>query len=160
MKNDKHTTAIPEATITQIHGQITVVLQTLAPYTIAFTPHERQTMPKMGDKSLAFVEKTHDYAVDNPTLTPSYLDMASFDVVFADAHGLWSLLTLIRQSWRKPLRTPLWQRGARRFTRPLPFTTTCRLPVATGTGCYLHDSLADAQALPQSHGERGNAGDL
>ncbi|MDR2742691.1 MAG: hypothetical protein LBB98_11150 [Treponema sp.] len=97
MKNDKHTTAIPEATITQVHGQIAAVVDALAPHTIALTPHERQTILKMGDKSLAFVEKAHDYAVDNPTLTPSYLDMASFDVDFADAHGLWSLLTLIRQ---------------------------------------------------------------
>jgi hypothetical protein len=51
----------------------------------------------MGDKSLAFVEKAHDYAADNPVLVPSYLDMAAFDVDFADAHGLWGLLTLIRQ---------------------------------------------------------------
>jgi hypothetical protein len=54
-------------------------------------------MLKMGDKSLAFVEKAHDYAADNPTLSPSYLDMAAFDVDFADAHGLWSLLTLVKQ---------------------------------------------------------------
>jgi hypothetical protein len=97
MKNDKHTTAIPEVAITQAHGQISAVIQQLQQYTIALTPHERQIMLQMGDKSLAFVEKAHDYAVDNPTLTPSYLDMASFDVDFADAHGLWSLLTLIRQ---------------------------------------------------------------
>jgi hypothetical protein len=97
MKNDKHTTAIPEAVITQAHGQISAVIQQLAPHTIALTPHERQTMLKMGDKSLAFVEKAHDYAHDNPPLTPSYLDMTAFDVDFADAHGLWNLLTQIKQ---------------------------------------------------------------
>jgi hypothetical protein len=74
MKNDKHTTAIPEATITQVHGQIFAIIQTLAPHTIALTPHERQTMLKMGDKSLAFVEKAHDYAHDNANLVPSYRD--------------------------------------------------------------------------------------
>jgi hypothetical protein len=97
MKNDKHTTAIPEATITQVHSQISAIIQQLQPYIIALTPHERQTMLKMGDKSLAFVEKAHDYAADNPTLTPSYLDMAAFDVDFADAHGLWTVLTLVKQ---------------------------------------------------------------
>jgi hypothetical protein len=97
MKNDKHTTAIPESAITQVHGQITAAIQTLAPHTIALTPHERQTLLKMGDKSLAFVEKAHDYAHDNPTLVPSYLDMGAFDVDFQDAHGLWSLLTAIKQ---------------------------------------------------------------
>jgi hypothetical protein len=54
-------------------------------------------MLKMGDKSLAFVEKAHDYAADNPVLVPSFLDMAAFDVDFADVHGLWSTLTLIKQ---------------------------------------------------------------
>jgi hypothetical protein len=97
MKNDKHTTAISDATIAQVHSQVSAVIQQIQPYSIALTPHERQTMLKMGDKSLAFVEKAHDYAVDNPTLTPSYRDMAAFDVDFADAHGLWSLLTLIKQ---------------------------------------------------------------
>jgi hypothetical protein len=42
----------------------------------------------MGDKSLAFVEKAHDYALDNPALFPSYLDMAAFNADFSDAHGL------------------------------------------------------------------------
>jgi hypothetical protein len=43
------------------------------------------------------VEKTHDYAHDNPALVPSFLDMGDFDKDFSDAHGLWSLLTAIRQ---------------------------------------------------------------
>jgi hypothetical protein len=97
MKNDKHTTAIPEAAITQVRGQITAAIQTLAPHTIALTPHERQTLLKMGDKSLAFVEKAHDYAHDNPNLVPSYLNTGAFDIDFKDAHGLWSLLTVIKQ---------------------------------------------------------------
>ncbi|MDR2633325.1 MAG: hypothetical protein LBC51_06845 [Treponema sp.] len=97
MKNDKHTSAIPEAAITQAYSQIAAVIQLLAPYTIALTPHERQIMLKMGDKSLAFVEKAHDYAHANPTVVPSYLNMTAFDVDFQDAHGLWSLVTLVKQ---------------------------------------------------------------
>jgi hypothetical protein len=88
MKNNKHTTAIPETVITQACGQILAVIQQLAPHTIALTPHERQTMLKMGNKSLAFVEKARDYAHNNTSLTPSYLDMTAFDVDFQDAHGL------------------------------------------------------------------------
>jgi hypothetical protein len=58
MKEDKHTTAIPETVITQVHGQISAVIQQLAPHTIALTPHEWQTMLKMGDKSLALHKET------------------------------------------------------------------------------------------------------
>ncbi|MDR1148681.1 MAG: hypothetical protein LBK66_08630 [Spirochaetaceae bacterium] len=66
MKDDKHTTAIPETVITQVNSQISAVIQQLTPHTIALTPHERQTMLKMGDKSLAFVEKAHG----NPPIDP------------------------------------------------------------------------------------------
>ena len=97
MKNDKHKDAIPEAVLTQVYGQIEAVKTALAPYTLALTPQERHAMLKMGDKSLAFVEKTHDYAQDNPTLVPSYLDMDDFDKDFSDAHGLWRLHTAIHQ---------------------------------------------------------------
>jgi hypothetical protein len=54
-------------------------------------------MLKIGDKILAFAEKAHDYAHDNPALAPGYLDMTAFDIDFANAHGLWSLLPLIKQ---------------------------------------------------------------
>ena len=97
MKNDRHKDAIPEATLTQVYGQIAAVKTALAPYTLALTQQERHAMLKMGDKSLAFVEKTHDYATDNPSLIPSYLDMDDFDKDFSDAHGLWRLHTAIHQ---------------------------------------------------------------
>ncbi|MDR0557348.1 MAG: hypothetical protein LBG43_05705 [Treponema sp.] len=48
MKNDRHATAISYATITEVHGQISVVLQTLAPHTITLTPYEHQAMLKNG----------------------------------------------------------------------------------------------------------------
>ena len=97
MKDNRHKDAIPEATLTQVYTQIEAVKTALAPYTLALTPQERHSMLKMGDRSLAFVEKTHDYAHDNPTLVPSYLDMDDFDKDFSDAHGLWSLHTAIHQ---------------------------------------------------------------
>jgi hypothetical protein len=97
MKNDRHKDVIPEATLKQVYDQIEAVKTALAPYTLALTPQERHAMLKMGDKSLAFVEKTHDYAGDNPAFVPGYLDMDGFDKDFGDAHGLWRLRTAIHQ---------------------------------------------------------------
>ncbi|MDR1073851.1 MAG: hypothetical protein LBL45_09295 [Treponema sp.] len=97
MKDDRHQNAITEAVIQQIHQQISGILTTIQPFVTALTPQERQSTLKMGDKSLAFVEKAHDYAHDNPNLVPSFLDMTAFDVDFTDAHGLWSVLTLVKQ---------------------------------------------------------------
>ena len=49
----------------------------LAPVlTINLTAEDRQSTLKMGDKTLAFVNKTLDYAAQNETLVPSYVDLS------------------------------------------------------------------------------------
>lgn len=42
----------------------------------SLTPKERKTIVKMGDKTLAFVQKSLDYANSSPGLAPAYLDIA------------------------------------------------------------------------------------
>ncbi|MDR1493449.1 MAG: hypothetical protein LBT05_12110 [Planctomycetaceae bacterium] len=36
----------------------------------------------MGEKTFSFVEKTHDFAKQNPTLVPPYLNRDDFDIDF------------------------------------------------------------------------------
>jgi hypothetical protein len=83
--------------IAQINDALTTIQTLLEPYAIALTPQERRSLLKMGDKSLALVEKCHDFIHKNPLLAPSYLDLALFDVDFADAHGLWGIQNKVRQ---------------------------------------------------------------
>jgi hypothetical protein len=64
---------------------------------LALTPEERRELPKMGAKTLSFVEKAYDFAKQNPNLVPPYLDLAAFGVDFTDAHGLWTLANTVRQ---------------------------------------------------------------
>jgi len=40
---------------------------------------DHHTLPKMGDKSFAFVSKAFEYAVQNPKVIPAFLDMAEFE---------------------------------------------------------------------------------
>jgi len=40
------------------------------------TGQDRRELNKMGDKTLAFVENSLEYASNNPTLVPTYLDVA------------------------------------------------------------------------------------
>ena len=96
MKN-QHAKSIPTATVEQVSALLTQVAELLAPYSIALTPAERRDIPKMGEKTLAFVEKAHQFAQQNPAVRPPYLDMAEFDIDFADACGLWPLKSLVRQ---------------------------------------------------------------
>jgi len=91
MKSNKHSKSIPANVIEQAKAHIEDAAELLKPYLVALTPTERQEIPKMGPKTLNFVEKAHEYAHDNPNLVPNYLEIGEFDTDFADAHGLWTL---------------------------------------------------------------------
>lgn len=43
--------------------------------TINLKPDERRNMLKMGDKTLAFVQKALEYATQNPSLVPAFMDL-------------------------------------------------------------------------------------
>jgi hypothetical protein len=51
----------------------------------------------MDEKTLSFVEKAHEFAKQNPDFVPPYLNMTDFDIDFADAHNLWSILLASKQ---------------------------------------------------------------
>jgi len=97
MKANKHNQAIPAEKLEQAQAKIVEAANLLKPYLLALTPAEKQELPKMGPKTLNFVEKSHEYAHENPTLVPPYLEMGEFDTDFADAHGLWKLYNHVRQ---------------------------------------------------------------
>ncbi|MDR0375571.1 MAG: hypothetical protein LBH85_07585 [Treponema sp.] len=97
MKENQHSQAIPSTVLAQAQAKIDEAKELLAPYTLALTPAERHGLPKMGEKTIGFVEKAFDFAKQNPNLVPPYLDVDAFGVDFSDAHGLWTLLNSVRQ---------------------------------------------------------------
>jgi len=97
MKSNKHSKSIPANIIDQAKAHIEDAAELLKPYLVALTADERHEIPKMGPKTLNFVEKSHDYARENPDLVPNYLEMSEFNIDFADAHGLWTLRNRIAQ---------------------------------------------------------------
>jgi hypothetical protein len=97
MKDNQHVQVIPSTVLTQAQTKIDEARALLAPYMLALTPAERRELPKMGEKTIGFVEKAYDFARQNPGLVPSYLEIDAFGVDFADARGLWTLLNGVRQ---------------------------------------------------------------
>jgi hypothetical protein len=85
---DKHVIPIPPQVLAQAQANIDATLALLAPYLLPLTPTERRDLPKMGDKTLSFVEKAQDYAHQYPQLCPSYLNLTEFDTDMTDATGL------------------------------------------------------------------------
>ena len=97
MKENIHVQAIPPDVLAQAQTKIQEVQALLAPYMLALTPEERRELPKMGAKTISFVEKAFDFAQQNPNLVPPYLDLAAFGVDFNDAHGLWTVHNMVQQ---------------------------------------------------------------
>ncbi|MDR1340142.1 MAG: hypothetical protein LBK58_08840 [Prevotellaceae bacterium] len=85
---NKHSLLIPANIVSQVQGLVNQAKGLLLPYVTPLTLAERHTLPKIGGKTLSFVEKAHEYAVQNPNLCPPYLDMAAFNTDFADVHNL------------------------------------------------------------------------
>jgi len=97
MGDNNHTQATPAETLAQVQTKIEEALALLRPFAVNISTDERGRMIHLGEKSLAFVEKAHDFASHNPGLVPAYLNMAAFDADFADAHGYWTVLNTVHQ---------------------------------------------------------------
>ena len=53
-------------------------IQALLPFLVDLSPEERQSLPKMGDKSRAFVERCLELARQDDSFLPRNLDVSSF----------------------------------------------------------------------------------
>jgi hypothetical protein len=70
-------TMIPVEVSADINAKLTALHASLADYLLFnLTPTERLELSKMGDKTIAFVQKSLEYAEKNPALVPGYLDIA------------------------------------------------------------------------------------
>lgn len=79
MPNDNRISAtLSAADKTTILTKITEI-RALLPFMINLTPAERQELPKLGDKTLAFDEKCKTYMAQNPTLVPGFVNVTEVD---------------------------------------------------------------------------------
>lgn len=71
------------------------------PFLINLTPEERSNLPKMGDKSIPFVEKTLELAVTNPQLVPPFVNVEELRKDFSLAMDLRDILIMVKQLYEK-----------------------------------------------------------
>ena len=69
---------IPQETVDGVVQKLQDCKAALAPYLQALTAAERQHLLKMGDKTVAIVQKTKSYVETNPEFIPAYMDKAEF----------------------------------------------------------------------------------
>ena len=69
---------IPEEVIKIVTEKLQECRVDLAPYLQGLTADERMSLFKMGDKTLATVQKTKSYMETNPEFIPQYMDKKEF----------------------------------------------------------------------------------
>jgi hypothetical protein len=69
---------IPKAVIDEVTQKLQECKTQLAPYLQGLTQRQRQDMFKMGDKTVATVQKTKSYIDTNPEFVPNYMEKVEF----------------------------------------------------------------------------------
>ena len=69
----------------------------LKPYLVALKPEERAKLPKMGDKTLPFVEKVTEYCEANPEFVPVYMNVENLKIDFQAVNDLTILFRSVEQ---------------------------------------------------------------
>ena len=67
-----HLTDEEKAEVNQAINKLRTILE---PKLITLTPEERKELPKMGDKTVAFVEKAVEYAQEYPQYMPAFINV-------------------------------------------------------------------------------------
>ncbi len=69
---------IPEGDIAGIKEAIETLRSKLMPHLKTLNAKDRSSMLKMGDKSVSFVRKAHEYGTQYKNLVPGFLEMRAF----------------------------------------------------------------------------------
>jgi hypothetical protein len=120
MNSNIHNKSIPKAVIEEAMGKINEAKSILSPYLCPLTTDDRHRILKMGDKSLAFVEKTGELAAGNPQFCPAYFNLDDLNIDIADAVGLRALNNRLEQLSREVDDTMMLA-GSEAFTQSLSF---------------------------------------
>lgn len=106
-------------------------INSLLPFLIDLSPEERHELPKMGDKSVSFVEKSLELASQNPNLVPPFISLEELNKDFALAESLRPLLNAVLQLHEKLSDTYLAV-GSEAYTAALSFYNSAKSAAKSG----------------------------
>ncbi|PIF45399.1 hypothetical protein CLU96_2404 [Chryseobacterium sp. 52] len=76
--NNQISIEIPQNVLNDVSQKLQECKTLLAPYLQALTAEQRKALFKMGDKTVATVQKVKNYLETNPEFTPVYMDKTEF----------------------------------------------------------------------------------
>ncbi len=83
MNENRISIEISEADAAAINGAIATLAEKLQPILIALDAEDKRNMAKLGEKSVAFVEKTMQYAESNKEFLPPFIDVGEMKKGYA-----------------------------------------------------------------------------
>lgn len=133
-------------------------IESKLPFLINLTPEERHNLPKMGDKTSAFVEKALELALQNPNLVPPYVNVEELRKDFELSNNLRDILNAIAILYEK-LSDTYMAVGSEAYVAALAFYNSAKAAAkinVPGTD-YIVDELgkrfvkkSNSQAKPQN----------
>jgi hypothetical protein len=97
MAKKKNATGNELAVLESARTKLNEVLSDITSGSKALTAEERLRLPKMGEKTLKFVEKAHEFARQNPAIVPVFVSVDELGLSLAKAHSLWPAINTARQ---------------------------------------------------------------
>ncbi|MCB2409114.1 hypothetical protein [Hymenobacter lucidus] len=109
---------IPAAVKAKIDAALATIQQELTPYLHPLTPEQRQEVPKMGDRSVAFMQKIEEYGTATPGFVPSFVDLPGLR---EDVQATTDLGTILRplQQLTTDVESTMMQTGGEAYTDAL-----------------------------------------
>ena len=89
--------ALPAEAVAQIQGALDTVRTALEPHAVELSADERRASLKLGDRSLAFVEKAVRYSRERAELVPGFLDVDEMEADFASFKTLDGIAARLEQ---------------------------------------------------------------
>lgn len=72
--------SIPDADYAEVSAAIATLSAKLMPHLRALSSQDRSELPKMGDKTVAFVQKAYEYGKRHKDLVPGFLDLEQLEI--------------------------------------------------------------------------------
>lgn len=96
MKNSFHL-SIPEQEKIEIDQAMVTLKTKLLPHLVNLSKSEKQVLPKLGDKTVAFVNKALMHMEQNPDLVPQYINLEDLKVDMEAVKNLKELQATLNQ---------------------------------------------------------------
>jgi hypothetical protein len=88
---------VPEGDQPRIQSAIKDLEALFKPHLIDLNPEQRRALPKMGDRTIAFVSRAYQFACQHPEFKPPFVDLEEFAIDLAAVDSLAKLLAPLSQ---------------------------------------------------------------